>query len=88
MLLIVASVVEADDVSARDDLAQPSVDCVSYLDKVLVEEDEVFAEEAGGAGVADEFHHDAAADVAVLVDVDGALFVRDDELGFAEAEHA
>lgn len=83
-----AAVVEADDVAAGDHLPKPAVEGVADLDKVLVEEDEEFPVETGRVGASHELHDHAARDVAVLVDVDGALAVRDQELAVAEAEHA
>lgn len=82
------TVVEATDVAAGDDLTEAAVVGVADLDEIRVEEEEVGTGEGGGAGAADEFHDDAARDVAVLVDVDGALVVGEEELGFREAEHA
>ena len=72
----------------RDDLAQTAVLCVADLHKVGIEEEDVGPVEGGGLGFAHEFHDDAPADVAVLVDVDGAFFVAEDELGVGESEHA
>lgn len=83
-----AAVIETDDIATGNDLPQATVHGVADLDKVLVKEDEEFAIQACCVGAAHELHDHAARDVAVLVDVDGALTVRDQKLAVAEAEHA
>ena len=82
------SVVQTLDVPAGDDLAQTAVLRVAHLDEVAVEEQDVRPVDGGGLGPADELHDDAARDLAVLVDVDGALLVREQEFALAESEHA
>ena len=82
------AIIQHLDISPRNDLAEPAVLRVADLDKVRVEEQDVGSVEGGALGLADELHDDAAADVAVLVDVDGALLVAEDKVRVGEAEHA
>ena len=83
-----AAIIQHLDVATGDDLTQPAVLRVADLDKVRVEQEDVGAVEGGALGLAHELHDDAAADVAVLVDVDGAFFVAEHEFRVREPEHA
>lgn len=73
------AVVETLDVSAGDDLSEAAVLRVADLDEVGIEQQDVGAEHGGALGLADKLHDDGAADVTILVDVDGALFVAEQE---------
>lgn len=82
------AVIQTLDVASGNDLAQSAVLRVSDLDEIAVEKQDVRAVDGGGLGFADKLHDDAARDVAVLVDVDGALLVGEKEFAVAEPEHA
>src|SRR5690242_13825218 len=81
-------IIKTLDVSPRNDLSQAAILRVPDLDEIGVEQQHVGAEHGGALSLADKLHDDRAADVAVLVDVHGALFVAEQELLVREAEHA
>jgi len=81
-------VVEAANVTAGNDLAQAAILGVADLDEIGVEEQDEAGDHGSRAGAAHELHDHAAADVAVLVDVHGALLVAQQELAVRQPEHA
>jgi hypothetical protein len=82
------AVIKTLDVPTRNDLPQPAVLRVPHLDEIAIEQQDIGPIDGSGLGLADKLHDDAARDVAVLVDVDGALLVGEEELAVAEPEHA
>lgn len=86
--VILASIIETLDLPAGDNLLQASVLRVTDLDEVVVKEHEVRSRQSSRLRSSDELHDDATADLAMLVDIDGAIGVAEEELGLAEAQHA
>lgn len=82
-----ATVVEENDVMTRDDLTQTPIHGIAHLDKVFVEKDQEFPVEASGMGPSYEFHNHTSGDVAMLVHVDGAFGINNEELAVAQTEH-
>ena len=82
------TVVQAADVAASNDLAQSAILGVADLDEVGVEEQDEAGDHGGRTRPPNELHDHAAADVAVLVDVHGALLVAQQELAVRQPEHA
>lgn len=81
------AIVETLDVPAGNDLSQAAILRVSDFHEIRIEEQHVRAIHGRALRLADKLHDNAATDVAVLVNVDGALFVAEQELLVAEAEH-
>lgn len=81
------SIVQGLDFAPSDNLLQAPIMRIADLDEVSVEEDEIRAMQSSRLRRADEIHDDAAADVAVFVDVHGAVGVHEEELLVREAEH-
>lgn len=83
-----AAVIKANNTVAGNDLTETAIHSIADLHEIVVEEDEEFAIQAGRMCVAHELHNYAAGDVAVFINVNGALCVDDEELAVAETEHA
>lgn len=82
--------VETADVGAADDLAEPAVLGAAHFDEFATEEEEVGAAEGDLASTTYKLHDDAARDLAMLIDVHGAILVAQEKFKarVVEPKHA
>lgn len=70
-------IIQALDLPPGNNLLQPAILRIADLHKIRIEENKVSAVERNSLRSADELHDDRAGDLAVLVDVDGAVGVAE-----------